>query len=77
MEAFLSLRIGNDCRITKQIAVCGVLPASQPLPEPGEVNICLDGDDATVRDFLCFLVYKLKEGAVVDWKLARDADLLE
>ena len=77
MEAFISLRIGESCRITKQVAVCGVLPSAEPLPEPGEVNIRLDGDDATVRDFLCFLVYKLKEGAVVDWKLARDADASE
>ena len=77
MEAFVSVRIGNGSRITKQVVQCGVLPSAEPLPEPGEVNIRLDGIDATVREFLCFHVYKLKEGAVVDWKPVRNADVPE
>lgn len=77
MEALIALRIGEGSRITKQVAVRGVLPSAEPLPEPDEVNIRLDGNDTKVREFLVFLVHILKEGAVVDWKLGRDADTSE
>jgi len=75
MEAIISLRFGDENRIIKQIAVCGIPTRVEPFYEPSEVNIHLEGRDASVRSFFYFLAHNLKEGTVVDWKLARDPDV--
>jgi len=72
MEAIFSLRFGNSSRIINQVSVCGIPSSAEPLFESGEVNIHLKGRDTHVRSFHCFLVHKLKEGAIVAWKFGRN-----
>jgi len=77
MEAIISLRLGDDNRILKQIAVSGIPPSTKPLYEPGEVNVRIDGVDTFVREILLFLVEKLKEGTIIRWELTKDTDTCE
>ncbi len=77
MEGYIKIVLGEGGRITKQVVVCGVLPSTEPLPEPGEINLDVYGDDTAVSDFLIFFAKHFDEGAVINRELAPDTRVSE
>lgn len=77
MEGFIKLKLGEGGRIMKQVVVCGVLPSAEPLPEPGEINLDVYGDDTAVSDFLIFFAKHFDKGTVISRELTPDTRVVE
>ena len=83
MDTVIKLFVDPDSGcILDEVMVCGVLPSAlsrpyEPIPEPGEINIDIYGDDTAVTQFSIFLAHKIHKGMKIFWKVADNSDAKE